>query len=147
IFATASWLVIGCLATSAPAARAAEASAAVRQTIAALTSPDAAARAGAACALRAYGTQATAAIPQLIALLADDTQVPSTECTGNVSIGAVVVAVTTPACEASAALVDLAPASVPPLITAAGDPRPGVRRHAIDALGDTEDARGIPAAI
>src|SRR5206468_10232069 len=112
-----------------------------------LLAPDPADRACAARELGARGVESIAAVPGLIALLADDTIVSSLGCAedtdsrGHWNGGGsdVIDCPTSPAREASRALARIGTSAVQPLIDALGDVRATMRRYAVIALGLIED--------
>lgn len=114
----------------------------VRELAAALSAPDPAARAAAACALRQEGDAAADAIPQLVALLADPSPVEHSVCAQRWWRGNPEDA-TTPGELAASALVSIGTRAFQPLADALSSSAWVARRNAARALGALDDRRAV----
>ena len=100
---------------------------AIRDQIAALSSPDPGRRAMAACYLSSMGRRAEEAVPALLRLLADGTPITPVNCWSDRS---------SPGLEAARALGSIGSvAAIEPLLEALRSPNPELRRSAASALG------------
>src|SRR5437764_7622324 len=110
-----------------------------------LSSPDPVKRATAACALKRMGARATAAIPSLVGLLADDTSIEPIRCE---DVGAYKSSEkTSPGEEAAKALAAMGGAAVAPLSDALGNSNWKVRKVAAWALGEIRSANAADRKV
>lgn len=116
----------------------------VREQIIRLHSRDPAERAAAAAHLGKMAEGAAPAVPYLVRLLQDDTQVQLSHYLG---AGYTSSMETTPGEEASHALAEIGDAASNSLILALNNPHPGVRRLAAKALGQIGDISAVDFLI
>ena len=120
-----------------------------------LYSPEAKARAEAACEIGRRGATAAAAIPVLLSMLSDDVTVSALECemspwlrrTLQASPDAVKWSETSPAKEAAEALGDIGNASVPGLLQALSHSDWKTRKFAAVGLGEIDHIAQLPTVL
>jgi HEAT repeat protein len=117
----------------------------VADRIAALSADDPAARAQAACELKADGDLAVQAIPPLLRLLADASPVDRSVCRQRWWRNSELL--TTPGEQAAAALVAIGSRTFEPLVGALQQPQWTARRNAAWALGALSDGRASKALV
>lgn len=132
-----------------PAIRQDSSQASLADKIRALGSQNAVERASAACQLGEMGKRASQAIPMLIQLLGDDTQISTPIDCGerNKGRGKLSDDATTPGEAAAAALAAIGEQSVEPLIAVIRNNSPIVRMNAIWSLGIIRDPRTVEPLI
>jgi HEAT repeat protein len=113
--------------------------------IAGLSADDPAARARAACDLKAEGDGAAEAVAPLVRLLADGSPVDRSVCRQSWWRNSELL--TTPGEQAAAALVSVGSLAFDPVLAALQQPQWVARRNAAWALGALDDARAVPALM
>jgi bilin biosynthesis protein len=117
----------------------------VNDMIAGLASDDAAARARAACELKAEGDLAVDAIAPLVRLLGDASPVERSVCRQHWWRNSDLL--TTPGEQAAAALVSIGSRAYEPIVAALQQPQWAARRNAAWALGALDDSRAVKALV
>ena len=118
--------------------------AAVAELTKELSSPDPATRVRAACGLREAGSEAAPALDALVAMLPDDTPVPSSVCGDRERWGSWDKP-TTPGERAAAVLTEIGSKAVDPLIRTLKHTSAPARRNAAWALGALDAQRAVTA--
>ena len=113
----------------------------VSDMIAGLSADDPAARARAACDIRAEGDEAANAIAPLVRLLGDASPVERSVCRQHWRMGS--EELTTPGEQAAAALVSVGSRAFDPVVGALHQPQWVARRNAAWALGALDDPRAV----
>jgi HEAT repeat protein len=123
--------------------------AAINEQIAALSSPDPAARALAACYLGGMGRRASAAVPALMRLLSEATSIDPIACQGDAfwAMSFTGRMKSSPGLEAARALGFIGETALEPLLQVVGQDNPVVRRHVAHALGFIRTESSLTAVL